>query len=100
MAVETQQTDPAIRALLPGYLANRRKDISNLSELIASNQVEEIRRIGHNIKGSGGSYGLSEFSAVGEKIEQAAQANDIQALTHLLEALEKCTNHLAAQLET
>ena len=100
MAGDLQQLDPAIRALLPGYLANRRKDIKNLMRLLAEKQMNEIRLLGHNINGSGGSYGMQDFSKVGHNIEQAALTNDVDALTRHFKDLERCITHLATQLES
>ena len=98
MTGDLQNLDPAVRALLPGYLTNRRKDLEVFKKLLAAEQVDEIRRLGHNIKGSGGSYGLDDFTEIGNNIEQAALANDIQTLTRLLEDFEQCTKRLAEKL--
>jgi hypothetical protein len=49
---------PEVRALIPDYLKGRTQDIQQLAEALENSDFERIRVIGHNLKGSGSSYGF------------------------------------------
>lgn len=80
--------DAELAALIPGYLAARRRDLATLRELLAQYRWEEIRRIGHRMKGTGRTYGLDEISRLGDALEVAAQATDVDAVGTLLDQLQ------------
>lgn len=63
-----------VAALLPGYLANRASEIPALLKALDLGDFEFLRRAGHNLKGSGGGYGLVQFSEIGRDLESAASA--------------------------
>lgn len=78
-----------VAALLPKYLLNREHDVATLREALERQDFEPIARIGHNLRGNGVSFGIPEFSAMGERIEAAAQArrrSDLEEAIALLEA--------------
>ena len=73
---------PGLEALVGPYLENRRKDLERFNRWLGQGDFEEIRRLGHQIKGTGGGYGFPVLTAVGEAIEDAAtrrRVPDIQA---------------------
>lgn len=55
------------------------------------------RRIGHNLKGSGGCYGFPRMSAIGGHLESAGREKDRHGVAANLEAL--CTELARAQSE-
>jgi PAS domain S-box-containing protein len=66
-----------VRALLadmvPGYLDSRRKEIATIREALGRNEFEAIRVLGHNMKGTGSSYGFPPITEFGRRIEEAAK---------------------------
>jgi PAS domain S-box-containing protein len=71
--------DPDLEDLIPDFLGKRRKDSEKIATLLArpgKRSLEEIGKIGHSMKGSGGSYGLNQVSKIGKAICDAVQAND------------------------
>jgi hypothetical protein len=64
--------EPALRELVPGFLANRRKDIEVIGRALSSGNLEAIRVVGHNIRCFSQVYGFEELTALGEEIQQAA----------------------------
>jgi len=68
--------DETIRALLPGYVQRRRLESYKLHRLLTDGEYDEIRVIGHNLKGSGGLYGLPKVGEIGAQIEQLALAKN------------------------
>ena len=82
------QVDPLIAPLVPGYLENRRKDAQRIAELLAANDFAALRKLGHNVRGSAGAYGLPPLSEIGARIEAAALAADAGAIDAALEDLK------------
>lgn len=68
--------DPDIEDLVPGFLANRRKDVLRLDALVAAGAYADIRLLGHSMKGAGGGYGFDRISELGAAIENAALRED------------------------
>jgi CheY-like chemotaxis protein len=62
-----------LAALRPQYLVHRREDAVALREALGREDFQWIARIGHNMRGNGVSFGIPELSAIGERIEAAAQ---------------------------
>ncbi len=80
--------DAELAALIPDYLAARRRDLVKMRELLTEQRWEEVRRIGHKMAGTGTSYGLSEVSRLGGALEDAARAADAGAIGTLLDELQ------------
>jgi hypothetical protein len=74
--------DPALRELLPGFLANRRKDIEVIGRALHSGNLEAIRVVGHNIRCFSRVYGFDELTALGEEIQQAAADASTLRIAH------------------
>ncbi|MBF0319641.1 MAG: Hpt domain-containing protein [Nitrospirae bacterium] len=81
----TIETDLA--GLIPGYLANRRKDIESMNAALDSGDFEAIRKTGHQLKGSGGGYGFDFISDTGKAIELAAKDNNPEEIIRHIAAL-------------
>ena len=89
------ELDSIVQSLLPGYLKSRRLEIFQLQRLLAENCFDKVRLIGHNLRGSGGLYGLDTISEIGQQIEENALVSDqmnleknIQALHYFLSSLD------------
>lgn len=72
--------DKELEDIFPAYLEKRLEEIPALKELLASGSLDEIKKIGHKLTGSGGSYGLDRLSEVGRDIEGHAASGDAGAL--------------------
>lgn len=82
------RADPIVKPLIPGYLANRRKDLDRIRDSLAKGDFGTLRVIGHDLKGSGGAYGIPPLSELGGRLETAALANDAAAIAQLRGELE------------
>jgi CheY-like chemotaxis protein len=80
--------DEEIKDLVPAYIEKRHVDLKNMKQLLAEDDIEEIRNIGHKIKGSGGGYGFQGLTLIGGKIENAAKEKDKEAISSNLKQLE------------
>lgn len=89
-----EDIDPIARQMLPGFLKNRQNDIQTLQALKTEGNWQEIRRIGHNMKGAGGAFGVQRVSDIGAVIEEAALTEDgetlLQQLSELSDYIDAC----------
>ena len=79
------KVDPIVAPLVPDYLKNRAADLQRLTEALAGKDFAVLRKVGHNIRGSAGAYVLPPLSAIGARIEDAAQAQDAGPIGAALE---------------
>ena len=79
--------DPDIADLVPGYLEDRRADVVRLRAALASGERELVRRVGHQIRGSGTSYGYPDLTALGEQLELQAAAGSTANLSALVDQM-------------
>jgi hypothetical protein len=76
----TVHIDPSLEDIVPGFLANRRRDVEKLETALQQNNLAQIRTIGHRMKGDGGGYGFDAISMMGAALEQAAAREDQDAI--------------------
>ncbi|HEX6690002.1 MAG TPA: Hpt domain-containing protein [Burkholderiales bacterium] len=62
--------------LIPVFLKNRRKEVDTLKVALASADFEQLRQLGHRMKGVGNSYGFGRVSDIGKQIEDGARSGD------------------------
>jgi HPt (histidine-containing phosphotransfer) domain-containing protein len=75
----------ALTDLLPQYFALCRRDLEHIRKALQDGNLDDIRIVGHNLKGSGGAYGFPELSDIGLAMETAAKAGDREALERQIE---------------
>ncbi|MGH7791897.1 MAG: Hpt domain-containing protein [Thermodesulfobacteriota bacterium] len=81
--------DPDLEDLIPMFLENRHRDVEEIRKLLREGGVEEIRRLSHSMKGSGGGYGFYEVSEIGRDMEEAANSGDAEKIENLNDRLAK-----------
>ncbi|MFN7938292.1 MAG: PAS domain S-box protein [Bryobacteraceae bacterium] len=79
---------PGVEKLVPLYLQRRRHDLTLLRDALAGNDLEPIRRIGHNWKGTGAGYGLPIITETGAALEDAALRHDPEEIERQLQRIE------------
>jgi HPt (histidine-containing phosphotransfer) domain-containing protein len=62
--------------LIPTFMKNRRKELDSLRSALAAADFEQLRQLGHRMKGVGVSYGFERISAIGKAIEDGARSGD------------------------
>ncbi len=88
----TVYVDSAIAEIAPIYLQNIRADLGRLLEAEQTGDFETIRTLGHNLKGTGASYGFDRISEIGAVMEQAGKDK-------LLEPARTCIAEFKIYLE-
>lgn len=71
--------------LVPTFMKNRGKELETLRNALAAGEFEQLRQIGHRMKGVGNSYGFEKVSQLGHHIEDRAKAADRDALAASIE---------------
>ena len=71
------------------YLERRSADIEKLRVALDAGDFETIRTTGHNLYGSGATYGLEPISDLGRRIEAAAEARDAGGIEKLIADLQR-----------
>ncbi len=87
--------DEELSAIVPKYLSNVRRNPAAVAAALARGDFNSIRSLGHNMKGTGGSFGLPRISQLGEQLERAAKEQNADAirtvtdeLVHFLESID------------
>ena len=65
--------DEELSAILPRFLSNVRKNPQAIAAALARGDFDTVRSLGHNMKGTGASFGLPQISALGDRVERAAK---------------------------
>lgn len=71
--VKTNREEFDVSDLIPSYLERRSQEIPQMEEYIVNNDLKNLIRIGHQLKGSAKSYGFEELGNLGDQLEQLAQ---------------------------
>jgi HPt (histidine-containing phosphotransfer) domain-containing protein len=87
------QVDRDLSDLIPGFLEHKRNDARIIAAAIDRADYDELGRIGHKMKGEGGSYGLDTITDIGAALERAAAGRN-------LAALQRCAEELRHYLES
>jgi len=62
--------------LIPVFFRNRQKEIETLRAALAVGDFEQLRQVGHRMKGVGNSYGFAMVSEIGRRVEDGARTQD------------------------
>jgi HPt (histidine-containing phosphotransfer) domain-containing protein len=76
-------------------MTNRKKEVTTMTDALAQEDFDTIRKVAHGMKGVSGSYGFHAMTTVAARLEQAAKAaetgsirGDLTALASYLERVE------------
>lgn len=86
--------DPDLEAIVPGFLANRRRDLATIEGCLKQGDLNTIRMLGHRMKGDGGGYGFDQISTIGDDLEQAALAQDVPSIKQQVALLKDFLSRL------
>jgi HPt (histidine-containing phosphotransfer) domain-containing protein len=66
--------------LIPVFMNNRNKELASLRAALAAADFEQLRQLGHRMRGVGNSYGFDHVSTLGKHIEDGARSGDRASL--------------------
>jgi signal transduction histidine kinase/DNA-binding response OmpR family regulator len=79
--------DPSLKDVVPRFLDKRHQDVAKLTEAVRAGDYETVRRLGHNLKGTGAGYGFATISELGAQIEEAAKIEEAATIRVKVEEL-------------
>ena len=91
---EIVEVEASLEPLVPKFMANRKKETAAMRGALAAQDLDEVRRISHGMKGAGGSYGFDRITDYAAVIEQAAKSADAAVLERTLPLLEAYLDHI------
>jgi histidine phosphotransfer protein HptB len=77
------------RELVAEYLERCRNGLPLLDAAVGQDQHEQVRVLGHRMKGTGAPYGFRRLTEIGAGIEQAAKDQNSGALRRYVAELEE-----------
>jgi HPt (histidine-containing phosphotransfer) domain-containing protein len=87
--------DEELSAIVPKFLNNIRRNSPVITAALARADFDSIRSLGHNMKGTGTSFGFPRISEIGDQLEQAAKQKDADSvrnvaanLVHFLDSVD------------
>jgi CheY-like chemotaxis protein len=83
-----------LQELIPKYLSDKKRDSASIPDLVLKRDFDRIRTLGHNMKGTGTSYGFPEISRIGAALETCAKGREHEAL---LRSAEELSNFIESQ---
>lgn len=76
----TVVVDKELEDLIPVFMKNRHKEVEALRAALAAADFEQLRQLGHRMKGVGNSYGFERVSVIGRQVEDGARSGDCAAI--------------------
>ncbi len=80
--------DEDLEGLIDEFAAGLEEDIEAMRKTMENSDYDGLRRLAHQMKGSGGSYGYPMLTEAAKVLEEAAIESDIEAGTTALDKLE------------
>jgi HPt (histidine-containing phosphotransfer) domain-containing protein len=80
MSAYKVKVDKDLEDLIPTFMSNRRKELDTLRVALAAADFEQLRQLGHRMRGVGNSYGFDDITDIGKLIEEGARSGDKAAL--------------------
>jgi PAS domain S-box-containing protein len=88
------RADERLRAVIPGYLENRRKDVETILAALERSDFAAIAALGHKMYGTGAGYGFPPVTEFGAALEQAAKEKDSAGIREHAAGLSRYLAHV------
>lgn len=62
--------------LIPVFMSNRKKELDALRVALVAADFEQLRQLGHRMRGVGNSYGFAQVSDFGKHVEDGVRSGD------------------------
>jgi HPt (histidine-containing phosphotransfer) domain-containing protein len=78
-----------LEPIVTRFLARKRAEIPRLRAALQEQDFEEIRRLGHDLKGAGEGFGFPDLTTVGALLERGGRSRDGGAINEQIDAMER-----------
>ena len=86
-----------LAARIPSYLAAREADVTLIERALAENDFARIEGVGHDMKGTGATYGFPQLTEIGDRLESAARSAEPGEIAAQLKNLAACLHTVRAE---
>jgi histidine phosphotransfer protein HptB len=76
-----------IEELVPEFLSSQKEGARAMTQMFSRSDWEGIRRVAHDLKGNGSSFGFPELTVFGAAISRALKEANLAGLSELIEQL-------------
>lgn len=76
-----------LESIFSSYIAFQMKQLTAMDQALVEADFPTLRRLGHTVKGSAGTYELPQAATLGGHLEQAALAGDLPLAGEAVAAL-------------
>ncbi|WP_298267490.1 Hpt domain-containing protein [Geobacter sp.] len=83
----TVSVDPELMEIVPTFLEYRWQDVASLQDALAHEDSGLIRKIAHNLKGAGTSFGFNAVTGIGIRLERAALTSNWPRISKFIDLL-------------
>ena len=77
--------DANIADLIPAFLERQRRVVPHWHDLIAREDYDALGNLGHDLAGTGGAFGFSRLSEIGDSLQLAAEKMNHKEVRTLVE---------------
>ena len=84
--------DPEMRELIELFVSEMPAKASRLTDLFDGQQIEDLQRLAHQLRGAAGGYGFGEISDAAAELEEAilSQSELEQMRSHVDQLIDLC----------
>jgi two-component system, sensor histidine kinase len=86
--------DPDFREIAEEFIVLLREQLQNARQAFASNDISELARLGHTLKGTAGGAGFDVLGTPAAQLEQLAKGNRVEEISSCLEVLEELAGRI------
>jgi PAS domain S-box-containing protein len=90
---------PGLEEAAKHYIRSRKRELQQFVDLIDKGDFGQIRRLAHNMKGTGTSYGFPDLTRLGKVMETSAKEENAADLSATLIELSRYVQEAEAQLQ-
>ncbi len=94
------QVPPGLEQHALRYIERQAKEIEPMQTLLEQQDFERLRVFGHNLKGTGTSYGFPEVTRIGAELETAAREQDAELAREQLLRLSASLQRASEQVSS
>jgi HPt (histidine-containing phosphotransfer) domain-containing protein len=93
------KVDENYKHLVIKYVNNRKADIKRFEEYFENKLFDEIKKLAHQIKGSGSMYGFKDISFIAKNIEIEAIDNNQETVKFFIDEYRNYIENLVVVFE-
>ncbi len=93
------RTAAELEPIIPEFLADWKTEAGDMREALEKREFDTIRKLGHNMKGTGGACGFDEITRLGRDLEEGAKEKDSETIRTRLDAFEFFLKHVTVVYE-